>query len=174
MKLEIELIPKSCSFSNVRSLLPKKHWDILRTKSYEKANHVCEVCGDTGKNQGYRHNVECHEIWEYDNKTNTQILRGLISLCPRCHQVKHFGRSSAIGKQAEVFKHMEIVNNWTHKECVTHVAQAMMEYRERSKKKWSINLSVLHEIYEVPKKLITEAQKKQRVIKKPHWKSKKK
>ena len=98
-KLTIELVPSTCWFSNVRTLLPKKTWDTLRKESYNKANNKCEVCGDHGKNQGVKHFVECHEIWEYDDTNRTQTLKGLISLCPRCHMVKHFGRTTVIGKQ---------------------------------------------------------------------------
>lgn len=169
--LKIELIPSSCFFSNVRTLLPKKYWDILRKASYERAEHKCEICGDNGKNQGYRHNVECHEIWSYDDKLKIQILEGLISLCPRCHQIKHFGRTSAVGLQAVAFKHMEKVNNWTHKECITHLAESMTEWQDRSKYKWNIDLNVLHETFEIPKDLITEAQTKERVVK-PIYKKK--
>jgi hypothetical protein len=159
-KLTIELIPKTCFYSNVRTLLPNKYWDQLRKESYELASHKCEICGDTGKNQGYRHNVECHEIWEYDDKKRIQKLIGLISLCPKCHQVKHFGRTSAIGKQAEAFKHLEKVNKWNHKDCVDHLAESMTEWLERSKYKWKLDIGVLHEKHEIPKKLITEAEKK--------------
>ena len=87
---------------------------------------------------------------------------GLISLCPKCHQVKHFGRTSAIGKQAEAFKHMEKVNNWNHKQCLDHLKVAMSEWRERSKYQWFIDLSYLNEKYEIPKKLINEAEKKRK------------
>lgn len=160
-KLTIELVPKTCFFSNVRTLLPKKYWDKLRKESYELASHKCEICGDTGKNQGYNHDVECHEIWVYDDKTRVQKLLGLISLCPKCHQVKHFGRTSAIGKQPEAFKHLEKVNGWNHKQCVKHAGDAMMEWRDRSQYKWKLDLSILPELCEeIPKKLITEAEKK--------------
>jgi 5-methylcytosine-specific restriction endonuclease McrA len=161
-KLKVELVPKTCFYSNVRTLLPKKYWDQLRKESYEKANHKCEICGDTGKNQGYRHNVECHEIWEYDDVFKVQILNGLISLCPKCHQVKHFGRTSAIGKQPEAFKHLEKVNNWNHRDCVNHLKETMAQWLDRSKYKWHIDLSLLNEKYKIPKKLITEAQKKRK------------
>lgn len=161
-KLTIELIPKTCFGSNVRSLFKPKYWDILRKASYEKAGHVCEICSENGKDQGYRHNVECHEIWTYNDITRTQKLDGLISLCPKCHQVKHFGRTSAIGKQAEAFKHLEKVNNWNHHDCVNHAAESMTEWLERSKYKWYIDLSVLHEEFELPKNLITEAEKKRK------------
>lgn len=173
-KLTIELIPKTCFFSNVRTLLPKKYWDILRRASYEKAQYKCEICGESGKDQGYRHDVECHEIWHYDDKLKIQVLTGLISLCPKCHQVKHFGRTSAIGLQAEAFKRLERVNNWNHKQCVTHLAETMTEWVERSKYKWNIDLNVLHETFEIPKELITEAQSKERVVKKIYKKRKRK
>lgn len=158
--LKVELIPKTCFYSNVRTLLPTKYWNQLRKESYEKANHKCEICGDTGKNQGYNHNVECHEIWDYDDITCTQKLTGLISLCPKCHQVKHFGRTSAIGKQAEAFEHMEKVNGWDHHQCVKHLSEIMNEWMERSKFKWQLDLNILHENHDIPKKLITEAHKK--------------
>jgi 5-methylcytosine-specific restriction endonuclease McrA len=121
-QLTVELIPKTVFFSNVRTLLKQKYWDLVRKDSYKRAGHKCEICGEKGKEQGFRHDVECHEIWDYDNTTRVQKLLGLISLCPKCHQVKHFGRTSAIGKQAEAFKHLEHVNKWTHKQCVDHVA----------------------------------------------------
>ena len=161
-RLTVELIPRTLFFSNVRTLLPKKYWDNIRKDSYEKAQNKCEICGDTGKNQGYGHNVECHEIWGYDDEKRIQKLTGLISLCPKCHQVKHFGRTSAIGKQAEAFKHMEKVNNWNHKQCLDHLKLAMSEWMDRSKYQWFIDLSYLNENYEIPKKLITEAERKRK------------
>jgi hypothetical protein len=82
IKLTIELIPKTCFFSNVRTLLPKKYWDLLRRSSYAKAGYKCEICGESGKNQGYKHEVECHEIWEYNDRLKIQKLLGLVSLCP--------------------------------------------------------------------------------------------
>jgi hypothetical protein len=159
-KITVELIPKTCSYSNLRTLIPNKYWDKLRKMSYSEANHVCQVCGDSGKNQGYRHNVECHEIWGYDDKKKIQILLGLTSLCPMCHQVKHFGRASAIGKQAEVLHHMEKINNWSHKECVTHIGKIMMEYLERSKYKWRLSLELLNTFDFIPKSIISKAEKK--------------
>lgn len=158
-KLLIELVPKTCLFSNVRTLLPK-FWTKLRQNSYTKAKNRCEICKETGKEQGYKHNVECHEIWEYDDVKLVQRLIGLISLCPGCHQVKHFGRTSAVGKQKEAFKRLEKVNNWTHKECLDHLAEITSLNMYRSQFKWKLDISVLSEICDIPKKLITEAEKK--------------
>lgn len=161
-KVTVELIPKTVFFSNVRTLLKQKYWDLVRKDSYEKADYKCEICGEKGKDQGFKHDVECHEIWKYDEKTRVQKLMGLISLCPKCHQVKHFGRTSAIGKQAQAFKHMEHVNNWSHKQCVNHVAEAFEEWNDRSKYKWYLDLSYLSQNYGIPKKILTEAQNKRK------------
>lgn len=158
-KLTIELVPASCWFSNVRTLLPKKTWDKLRKESYSHANHKCEICGDHGKNQGKKHFVECHEIWKYDDEKRTQKLEGLISLCPRCHMVKHFGRSTVIGKQDVAMAHLEKVNKWTHKQAVTYLAEVFAVHSKRSMYKWKLDVQILHEQYGVEKKLITEAQK---------------
>ena len=96
MKLLVELIPKKCWNSNVRSTLKTKQWNIIRFMSYEKARNKCEICHQTGIEQGFKHNVECHEIWEYDDKKRIQKLTGLISLC--ICMTKHIGRAQQ-GKQ---------------------------------------------------------------------------
>jgi len=171
-KLTIELVPKTSHYTNVRTLLPKKTWDMLRKVSYAKANNKCQICGDTGKNQGYRHNVECHEIWEY-TQTGVQLLKGLISLCPKCHQVKHYGRAQAIGKGKEAFTHLMKVNKWDKATTENYIGSVYQEYKIRSKVKWKLNLAVLNEKYDVSKDIIKEYMVPTRgktVI--PPWKSK--
>lgn len=86
-KLSVELIPMTSWYSNVRSNVTSKQWDIIRKDTYKKANYKCEICG--GK--GMTHSVECHEIWDYDEKTKLQKLVRFIALCPNCHKVKHIG-----------------------------------------------------------------------------------
>ena len=80
-KLTVELIPKTCWYSNIRTLLPIKIWNRLRKESYAKASFKCQICGDIGTNQGYKHNLECHETWTY-TKSGVQLLTELVSLCP--------------------------------------------------------------------------------------------
>lgn len=144
-KLTVELIPKTCHYSNVRTTIKPKDWNVLRFASYEKAGNKCEICKEIGTEQGYPHNLECHEIWEYDDDNKIQKLIGLVSLCPLCHQVKHIGRANAMGRQAAVFKQLEVVNNWGHKQVVEHVAEAFAEYQERSQHEWLLDLSLLTE-----------------------------
>jgi len=171
-RLGVELVPATCWYSNVRSLLPTKEWDRLRKISYEHANYKCEICGGSGLDQGYRHPLECHEIWSYDDKTYIQKLDGLVSLCPYCHMCKHIGRANAMGNQSIAFKHLEEVNSWSHKKVVTHIAEQFELFKERSKHEWKIDLTILSEHYDVDEETITESQNKPRVTKHP-WKKKK-
>ena len=144
-KLTVELIPKTCHYSNVRTTVTKQEWDKIRFTSYESANNKCEICGDVGKNQGYNHNVECHEIWEYDDENKIQKLIGLISLCPICHQVKHIGRAIAMKRHKIVYDQLIKVNKWTQQEVEQHVLTSFELHKERSKFEWGLDLSILTE-----------------------------
>ena len=162
--LTVELVPKTCWWSSVRTTVKKEEWDKIRFISYEAANHKCEICGDTGKNQGYKHNVECHEIWEYDDENKIQKLIGLISLCPTCHQVKHIGRAIAIGKHQEAYNQLAKVNKWTKQQVEQHILESFEIHRERSKYEWDLDISILtEEPYEIKlkntKKRIFEVKK---------------
>jgi len=142
-KLSVELIPSTCHFSNVRTTVKPSEWDKIRFISYEAADNKCEICKDTGKAQGYKHNVECHEIWNYDDEKHEQKLVGLISLCPTCHQVKHIGRAIAIGKQSVCFLQLAKVNKWTPQQVQEHVIASFELHKERSRYKWTLDLSLL-------------------------------
>lgn len=169
-KLLVELVPSTCHFSNVRTTVTTKEWDKIRHISYEAAGNVCEICKDTGKNQGYKHNVECHEIWHYDDKKHIQKLIGLISLCPTCHQVKHIGRAIAIGKQNEAIGQLLRVNKWTPEEAANHIAESFEIYKERSKYQWKLDISILkQEPY-----LITIKDSKTRIFEVKKYKKKRK
>lgn len=144
-KLAVELIPSTCHFSNVRTTVTSSEWDKIRFISYEAAGNKCEICKDTGKNQGYKHNVECHEIWNYDDENHIQKLVGLISLCPTCHQVKHIGRAIAIGKQTICFRQLAKVNQWTSKQVIEHVTASFELHKQRSKYQWELDISILAE-----------------------------
>lgn len=169
-KLTIELIPKTCHYSNVRTTVKPAEWDKIRFISYEAANHKCEICGDTGKNQGYNHNVECHEIWYYNDKTHIQKLTGLISLCPKCHQVKHIGRAIAMGKADEAYNHLMVVNKWTPQQVEEHILGSFETHKERSKHEWELDITILEkEPYSLKLK-----KTKKRVFKVKKYKKKRK
>ena len=171
-KLTIELVPSSSFYTNVRTILPKKEWDRLRNISYNKANFKCQICKGSGLEQGYKHALECHEIWEYKSD-GTQYLKGLISLCPRCHQSKHVGRSIAVGLKKKVFEHIAKVNKWTLAEVKAYVGFCFQEHKQRSKIKWTLNVKILNEKLGVDENLIEEGLRS-KTLGKPTWKRKKK
>ena len=142
-KLTIELVPRTAWYTNVRSNVSKDEWDRLRKKSYALANNVCEICGDTGKSQGYKHNVECHEIWDYDDANKAQTLTGLISLCPYCHKCKHPGLAQINNELSIVVNQLMKVNNISKDDAEKLIDDAFTIWRERSKHEWKLDISYI-------------------------------
>lgn len=141
MKLTIELVPRSCWYTNVRSEVTTEQWDRLRKACYKAAGYVCEICGGKGSD----HPVECHEIWKYDDDRHTQTLTGLISLCPACHQVKHIGLAQIRGKLEEATEHFASVNGLTRAQALHEIELAFSTYHKRSQHEWKLDISWLEE-----------------------------
>ena len=139
MKLTIELVPSKSWYKNVRSNVSDNEWNLIRKKCYKNANYKCEICGDKGK----EHPVECHEIWEYNDDNKTQILKGLISLCPTCHKVKHAGLSISKGEIKLVIKQLMKVNGITSYEADEYIVESFKKWDERSKYDWDLDISYL-------------------------------
>lgn len=142
-KLTIELVPSTAWYSNVRSNVTTQEWDKIRRKSYLKADNKCEICGDVGTNQGVKHNVECHEIWEYNDECKIQKLIGLISLCPFCHKTKHTGLAQIKGEINIVIKQLMKVNEMTKKEAKDYIDLSFELFEERSNHDWELDITYL-------------------------------
>jgi len=143
MKLTIELVPRTCWYTNVRSNVTKSEWDKIRKHCYEQAGHKCEICGDTGFKQGIKHAVECHEIWSYDDHNFIQKLEGLISLCPMCHKTKHVGLAQMNGQLDRVAKHLSKVNGIKLKESYEYIENSFNLWSDRSRFDWQIDITYL-------------------------------
>ena len=144
-KLTIELVPQTSWYTNVRSNVSKEEWDTIRKKCYTLANHQCEICGDTGKNQGYKHNVECHEIWDYNELTRTQKLTGVIALCPLCHKCKHPGLAQINKELHIVINQLMKINDLTENEAKMFIASAFATWSERSSHDWTLNIDYIND-----------------------------
>lgn len=168
--LKLELIPKLAQFSNVRTMIKPSEWDKIRKLSYKLANGVCEVCGDTGKNQGYKHDLECHEVWFYDDENKIQILNKLISLCPLCHLCVHYGRARTTKKKLQCRNHIKKINKWTLLQVDKHILDSFELHKERSKYYWKLDISILNE---KPYLLKLDLSKQRKFIKKKFKKKKK-
>lgn len=139
LKLTIELVPSSSWFNNVRAILTRKQWDLLRAIVYDEAWNICQICGDVGP----KHPVECHEIWHYDDIKLIQKLEDMIALCPDCHMVKHIGLAQIQNKGDRALKHLMKVNNLSKKDAQAYIAESFMKWADRSSKKWKLDISSL-------------------------------
>lgn len=141
MKLTVELVPATSWGDNLRSHFKTREWDLLRKACYEQAGHKCEICGGKGR----RHTLECHEIWHYDDDQCVQTLKGLIALCPSCHEVKHIGRAMAVGLGDRALAHLVKVNGITQAEAVAHVGDAFALWKTRTQKAWTLDITSITE-----------------------------
>jgi hypothetical protein len=138
-KLIVELVPSTSWGANLRRELPPSDWDVLRKRAYRLAGHRCEICGGKGS----KHPVECHEVWDYNDETHVQTLVRLITLCPPCHEVKHFGLAQVRGYEERAFNHLMRVNNWPPHKGLAHLEEAFAQWHRRSQHDWTLDLSWL-------------------------------
>lgn len=159
-KLSIELVPQTAWWSNVRSNVTRAQWEVCKRYANAKTGGVCIVCGDVGQNQNRKHAVEAHEIWDYDDERQIQTLVDIVPLCPRCHQVKHIGRSQAVMSPYmydQLVRHLCRVNGWWNSFAIasnspnaedTRHAQRYINtcfevWAERSRHAWELDITFL-------------------------------
>jgi len=160
VKLSLDLVPRTCWFSNLRSELPATEWDRLRREQYARAGYRCEVCGGVGP----RHPVECHEVWNYTEFPGVQHLDGLVSLCPACHEVKHLGLAQHRGRFPQALDHFMRVNDLGSEEALRRVQAAFGEWAERSTLEWDLDVSWL-ECHGVDHRLVEiQARRKREAV----------
>jgi 5-methylcytosine-specific restriction endonuclease McrA len=144
-KLTIELVPSTAWFTNVRSEVSKAKWDKIRRKSYKSADYKCEICSESGLDQGFNHPVECHEIWNYNDVKKEQKLIGFISLCPKCHRCKHPGLASIRGEGELVREHLMKVNGMTIAEMEAYFTKVTTVWNKRSEYQWDLDITYVED-----------------------------
>lgn len=72
--LFVDLIPRSCWFTNVRSCVADREWERLRRPILRRAHHRCEACDTTADPRLAGRGLDVHERWHYDDHTG----------CSRC------------------------------------------------------------------------------------------
>jgi type II secretory ATPase GspE/PulE/Tfp pilus assembly ATPase PilB-like protein len=141
-KLLVELVPRTCWYSNVRTNVSAAEWNVCKRYVRDRSGDRCEICGGVGA----RWPVECHEIWEYDDTKHVQRLADLIALCPPCHEVKHIGRAEALGNLRRAERHLMAVNGWTNSEVTRYLRQVFDLWAARSLHNWTLDISMLTDI----------------------------
>lgn len=157
-QLTIELVPATCWFSNVRSHVSAADWEKCKRFVRARSGDRCEICG--GRGDWWP--VECHEIWRYDLPTETQILDGLIALCPLCHQVKHLGHTQMRSKMAftRAVSHFASVNDYSSREAEDRIIAAFDLWRARSAYDWALDISWLDKTLGIKLKIDNNSRNK--------------
>jgi hypothetical protein len=139
--LTIELVPSTAWWTNVRSNVSKKDWEKCKSFVRARSGDKCEVCGGRGP----KWPVECHEIWDYSLREGipTQVLIGLIALCPDCHEVKHLGRAIRVGRGPKAVAHLAKVNQWTIEEAEWYAHTAFDHWEHLSEYHWTLDITYL-------------------------------
>ena len=138
LKLNFELVPDSCWYSNLRSILSKKQWDVVRHDAYDRANGRCMICSRPVKR------LEAHERWSYNVATQTQKLEDVIAICHACHSVIHIGRTQLIGEEDKAIAHFMKVNACTYADYIKALGAANERHQALNKVgEWKLDLSYL-------------------------------
>lgn len=142
-KLNFQLVPDSCWYSNLRTILKPKQWDVVRREAYARANGRCSICGRPTKR------LEAHEVWEYDLETETQKLCDVLALCHDCHSVIHIGRTQLVGDEDRAIAHFCKVNGCNYADYRRALGEANALNNERNKVgEWKLDLSYLKKFTE--------------------------
>lgn len=143
-RLTVELVPRTCWYTNVRSHVSATEWNKCKGFVRRRSGDLCEICG----RRGARWPVECHETWSYDVEGDelVQRLTGLIALCPSCHEVKHLGRAEAIGRLRPALAHLANVNGWSIEDATSYAEAVFEQWAQRSSYQWRLDISYLVEV----------------------------
>lgn len=137
-KLDFELVPDGCWYSNLRSILKPAMWDVVRRDAYKRADGKCMICQRPTKR------LEAHEKWSYDAKNRVQKLEDVVAICHSCHSVIHIGRTQLTGGEDLASKHFMTVNNCNYAEYRKALGQANLRHRKLNLvSEWSLDLSWL-------------------------------
>ena len=143
-KLTFEMVPEECWYSNLRSILKPKDWDVVRRDAYARANGRCMIC------KRYAKRLEAHEKWSYDEARALQKLEDVVALCHACHEVKHISRTQLMGRGMEAMEHFQKVNDCSQMEFHLALQEANEEYFKRNRVDgWVTDISWLETRFDI-------------------------
>ena len=142
-KLNFELVPDGCWYSNLRTILSKDAWEFLKKYAKNKSNGKCSICGASAKI------LDAHEVWSYDENSSIQKLEDVIAVCKDCHSVIHIGRTQLKGDEERAEKHFMKVNNCSYSDYKKALGLANEEHKRRNKiAEWNLDLTWLKKFVE--------------------------
>lgn len=140
-RLPLSLIPVT-AVENARTVLAPQHWQAVAKQVYTAAQHHCQVCGGRGE-------MNCHEVWLFQDGEGVQRLEALLCLDRRCHHAVHLGntrtRSGSDAVAAAALAHLAAMNRWSVPEAAAYARRELIICRARSRRTWRLDLSVLRD-----------------------------
>jgi hypothetical protein len=152
MLLEMEIVPETAWFFNLRKLLSSTAWGELRNRVYGEYLYQCYYC----HRQFWRDEEEwqlkpnggglhAHEIWSYNDDTHVQTINGVVALCPTCHAIKHMIltlKKIEAGELSmeEITNHYCNINQCYPEDFQKVLAREIEIYKERSQHQWTCDI----------------------------------
>jgi hypothetical protein len=139
-KLNIELVPHTMHYKNVRAVLSQEAWKALCTITHrENLLHCCE-CGAKGR-------LECHEQWEYVLPGSRPRMRmtKMLSLCHLCHMGKHIKFAERNGELPAVKRHLKRVYKLSSLQLWWKICKAVALVRSQSRYEYDLDLTYLNQ-----------------------------
>lgn len=138
LKLNFEMVPDSCWYSNLRSILSPEQWNAVRRDAYARANGRCMICGAPSSR------LEAHEQWSYDEENCVQRLKTVVAVCRSCHEVIHIGRTSLSGNGKAAEEHFMKVNGCSYADYRKALGEANAAHIRRNKvSEWKLDIGWL-------------------------------
>lgn len=151
LPLTVDAFPANlATHINMSSSLPEEEWSSIRKATYKNANYMCEVSGGVGTEWP----VECHELWRFDEGSQTLQLRGFMALHPEIHVAKHLERQQEDKRRQQAIWMLQAMNEWTVTEAEEYWKFARDTAMRRSGQEWKLDLSWLaSRNYTIPPRL---------------------
>lgn len=146
------MVPEPLWNTNLRYLLKQKKWQEIRKHELKRTldsqfQYRCEICSRP------KDELDCHEIWHYNDEEKIQTLNGLIMLCKQCHLIKHIGFSSGLALEGRcnfhgLIRHFCVVNKMTPEDFYEHYKEEFAKWEKRSEhKEWKQDLKYIIEYH---------------------------
>ena len=138
LKLNFEFVPDGCWYSNLRSLLSKHDWDLLKADAKSRANGKCMICG------AKTNRLDAHERWSYDKKKCVQKLEDIVAVCKDCHSVIHINHTYLKGDGERAENHFIKVNECSYAEFRRAMGEANELHKQLNEvAEWVLDLTYL-------------------------------
>jgi len=144
LRVPMAPVPEGSWYRDLARALPMTEWHLLRDYTLRRADEHCTVCGGSGS-------LRVDGDWEYDDRKRVQRLVGLSALCQLCYLARHVDRADQLAEQGRVgldrvVRHFLELNRCSQKVYDDHRREVMRVWRQRSKKTWTVDLTIKDEL----------------------------